>query len=75
MPRQTHEIEANYINQEYALFCMGQFVSQSYGEQSFDEKIFTTKSIATAIEGTKSNALMRCCKDLGIASELWDPNL
>lgn len=21
----------------------------------------------------KSNALMRCCKDLGIASELWDP--
>jgi hypothetical protein len=23
--------------------------------------------------GVKSNALMRCCKDLGIASELWDP--
>lgn len=21
----------------------------------------------------KSNSLMRCCKDLGIASELWDP--
>jgi hypothetical protein len=26
------------------------------------------------LEGAKSNALMRCCKDLGIASELWDPN-
>lgn len=25
------------------------------------------------MEGCKSNALMRCCKDLGIASELWDP--
>lgn len=30
-------------------------------------------SIATAGEGAKSNALMRCCKDLGIAAELWDP--
>ncbi|ORY35227.1 mitochondrial genome maintenance MGM101 [Rhizoclosmatium globosum] len=27
----------------------------------------------TAIARVKSNALMRCCKDLGIASELWDP--
>ena len=26
-----------------------------------------------ATEGCKSNALMRCCKDLGVASELWDP--
>lgn len=25
------------------------------------------------LEGARSNALMRCCKDLGIASELWDP--
>ena len=24
-------------------------------------------------ESAKSNCLMRCCKDLGIASELWDP--
>jgi hypothetical protein len=28
----------------------------------------------SAVEGCKSNALMRCCKDLGIASELWDPH-
>jgi hypothetical protein len=28
----------------------------------------------SAVEGCKSNALMRCCKDLGIGSELWDPN-
>jgi hypothetical protein len=25
------------------------------------------------MEAIKSNALTRCCKDLGIASELWDP--
>ena len=34
---------------------------------------FSPESIPTAAEGCKSNALMRCCKDLGIASELWDP--
>lgn len=26
------------------------------------------------MEGCKSNALMRCCKDLGISSQLWDPH-
>lgn len=39
------------------------------GEQQY----FDPNGIATATEGCKSNALMRCCKDLGIASELWDP--
>lgn len=34
---------------------------------------FDPEGIPTATEGCKSNALMRCCKDLGIASELWDP--
>lgn len=28
-----------------------------------------------AMESAKSNALMRCCKDLGVASELWDPQV
>ncbi|CAG8735164.1 17740_t:CDS:2, partial [Racocetra fulgida] len=39
------------------------------GEQDY----FDSSGLATATEGAKSNALMRCCKDLGIASELWDP--
>ena len=34
---------------------------------------FSPEGIPTAVEGCKSNALMRCCKDLGVASELWDP--
>ena len=45
-------------------------MSQARGEQDF----FDEKNIATAMEGCKSNALMRCCKDLGVASELWDPS-
>lgn len=31
------------------------------------------EKVTTALEGCKLNALMRCCKDLGIALELWDP--
>lgn len=44
-------------------------VSVARGEQDY----FSPEGIPTAIEGCKSNALMRCCKDLGVASELWDP--
>lgn len=89
MPRGGYKVDGNFVSQEYALFCNGQFVSQAWGEQSYDEQ--GVKSIATALEGAKSNALMRCCKvsffsfkiyffnlfkfqDIGIASELWDIN-
>ena len=44
-------------------------VSVARGEQDY----FDPEGIPTATEGCKSNALMRCCKDLGVASELWDP--
>lgn len=44
-------------------------ISIARGEQTY----FDPDGIPTATEGCKSNALMRCCKDLGIASELWDP--
>ena len=44
-------------------------MAQARGEQQY----FSEEGISTAAEGCKSNALMRCCKDLVIASELWDP--
>lgn len=47
----------------------GRLVSIARGEQDY----FSPEGIPTAAEGCKSNALMRCCKDLGVASELWDP--
>jgi hypothetical protein len=49
--------------------CFNRLVSIARGEQQY----FDPEGIPTATEGCKSNALMRCCKDLGIASELWDP--
>lgn len=48
---------------------VSRFVSQAQGENTY----FSPEGMPSAVEGCKSNALMRCCKDLGIASELWDP--
>jgi len=69
-PRTESYITPKQISREYALICHGRLVSVARGEQDYfggEEKV------TTALEGCKSNALMRCCKDLGIASELWDP--
>ncbi|KAL8967594.1 MAG: hypothetical protein Q9183_002840 [Haloplaca sp. 2 TL-2023] len=54
---------------EYANTFSNRLVSVARGEQDY----FSPEGIPTAVEGCKSNALMRCCKDLGVASELWDP--
>eukprot|EP00698_Gefionella_okellyi_P009812 TRINITY_DN2515_c0_g2_i2.p1 TRINITY_DN2515_c0_g2~~TRINITY_DN2515_c0_g2_i2.p1 ORF type:complete len:365 (+),score=100.37 TRINITY_DN2515_c0_g2_i2:69-1163(+) len=59
------------VSREYALYVGGRFISTARGEQDYHSK--GTMSYATAVEAAKSNAMMRCCKDLGIASELWDP--
>ncbi|KAH6571409.1 hypothetical protein BASA61_002835 [Batrachochytrium salamandrivorans] len=69
VPRGPHTVNNKNISREYGLFCMGRFVSQARGEQDF----FGEDSLPTASEGCKSNALIRCCKDLGIHWELWDP--
>lgn len=47
--------------------CPRRLVAIARGENEY----FDPSGIPTAAEGCKSNALMRCCKDLGIASELW----
>ena len=68
-PRGDTSITETLVSREYALVCHGRLVSVARGEQTF----FDPSGIATATEGCKSNALMRCCKDLGVASDLWDP--
>ncbi|KAI5853058.1 mitochondrial genome maintenance MGM101-domain-containing protein [Morchella snyderi] len=68
-PRGETIVTDRAVTREYALVCNGRLVSVARGEQSY----FDASGIPTATEGCKSNALMRCCKDLGIASELWDP--
>ncbi|KAH8154324.1 uncharacterized protein LAJ45_02092 [Morchella importuna] len=68
-PRGETIVTDKAVTREYALVCNGRLVSVARGEQDY----FDPSGIPTATEGCKSNALMRCCKDLGIASELWDP--
>ncbi|KAK8085076.1 hypothetical protein PG997_006347 [Apiospora hydei] len=68
-PRGDLVVQDRLVSRDYALIVHGRFVGQARGEQQY----FNEDGISTAAEGCKSNALMRCCKDLGIASELWDP--
>ncbi|KAI5848087.1 mitochondrial genome maintenance MGM101-domain-containing protein [Tricharina praecox] len=68
-PRGESIVTDKVVTREYALICHGRLVSIARGEQQY----FDPNGIPTATEGCKSNALMRCCKDLGVASELWDP--
>jgi len=68
-PRSETNVGPKIVSREYALVCLGRLVGIARGEQEY----FDPSGIPTATEACKSNALMRCCKDLGIASELWDP--
>ncbi|CAG8955985.1 hypothetical protein HYFRA_00008841 [Hymenoscyphus fraxineus] len=68
-PRGETIVTPKSITREYALVAHGRLVSVARGEQDY----FSPEGIPTATEGCKSNAMMRCCKDLGVASELWDP--
>ncbi|KAG6916472.1 hypothetical protein DXG01_006666 [Tephrocybe rancida] len=68
-PRSETNVGPKIVSREYALVCQGRLVAIARGEQEY----FDPSGIPTATEACKSNALMRCCKDLGIASELWDP--
>ncbi|KAK9470977.1 mitochondrial genome maintenance protein [Dipodascopsis tothii] len=70
VPRGATLITSKTVTREYALVAHGRLISIARGEQDY----FAPTGIPTATEGCKSNALMRCCKDLGVASELWDPS-
>jgi hypothetical protein len=56
---------------EFALYAEGRFVSMATGEMRLHDNN-DNMSKGDVLEGVKSNALTRCCKDLGIAAELWD---
>lgn len=72
VPRGGYVREGNTICREYALVGPGgRFLSEAIGEAEYQPNN-ARMSYASACEAAKSNALTRCCKDLGIASECWD---
>lgn len=72
MPRGPFTMQDNTMTREYAMYVDGRYVSQAVGEQDYIPNN-PNMTYATASEGVRSNAIMRCCKDIGVASELWDP--
>jgi len=54
------------------LLIRGCYVSEAIGEAEY-HKANTMQSWASVAESAKSDCIVRCCKDLGIASELWQP--
>jgi hypothetical protein len=72
VPRGRFAMEGNTITREYALVGPGgRFISEAIGEAEY-QPTNDRMTYASACEACKSNALTRCCKDLGIASECWD---
>lgn len=68
----TVDKENGYVYYEGILMVRGFYVSEAVGEQPY----FTNnpqQSWASAVEAAKSDCIVRCCKDLGVASELWQP--
>ncbi|QSZ30124.1 hypothetical protein DSL72_004644 [Monilinia vaccinii-corymbosi] len=72
-PRGETIVTQKSITREYALVAHGRQVFRTSPIARGEQDYFAPEGIPTATEGCKSNALMRCCKDLGVASELWDP--
>lgn len=56
-----------------SLFIRGCFVSRGTGEAEYHDSN-KMQSWASVEESAKSDCLGRCCKDLGIFKELWQPN-
>ena len=61
----------NIVCREYALYIKGKYAASAIGEQAYIESN-AQMTWSDACEATKSNVIMRCCKDLGIGLEMWD---
>ena len=71
MPRGPLIIKDNILYREYALYIEKRFIAEAVGEQEYIPNN-PRMSYASAAEAAKSNALVRCCKDLSIAAKCWD---
>lgn len=72
-PRGPARTLGNLVTYSGALYALGRFVSEAVGECQYIANN-PTMSYASALEGARTDCLTRCCKDLLIAMELWDPS-
>lgn len=66
------KMENDLLLQEYWLLLDGRLYGKAIGEQQYYKDNYTM-SWGDALEGCKSNGLMRLCKGIGIGLELWKP--
>lgn len=72
IPNGQPKREGNLILWGFFLIIRGSLCAYSIGEQEYKPANFMM-TYGDAIEGAKSNALMRNCKAIGIGLELWRP--
>jgi hypothetical protein len=65
-------IKDNSVYQKWGLYINGVLVATAWGGHDYHPSN-KRMSYVDSIESAKSNALVRCCKDLGIAWQCWDP--
>lgn len=72
IPEGPPKMEGSQILWGFYLFINGRPKAFAYGGQDYQKGSYQM-SYDDALEGAKSNALMRCCKQLHIAADLWRP--
>lgn len=68
LPRGPSRRDGDVVLYHGGLYVLGRFVSEAMGE--CEARFGMT--YASALEGARTDCLSRCCKDLGMAAELWD---
>ena len=68
----TKDPEINKLYFDGSLYIRGCFAARAVGEAEYHADN-VMQSWASVYESAKSDCLVRCCKDLGIAKELWMP--
>jgi len=73
IPDGSPKLQGNQIVWGWHLVIDGAYMGYAIGGQEYYPNN-PTMTWADALEGAKSNALMRLCKSIGISKELWRPS-
>ena len=73
VPGEDPKINGGEVIWYHHLYIRGKYVGSAFGQCGYSERN-RNMTYGDAVEGAHSDALRRCAKRLGIATELWDPN-
>ena len=73
IPQGMPKISGTYLYWPFYLVVQGKLAGFAIGEQEYQPNN-RRMTYGDAVEGAKSNALMRLCKGIGISLELWQPS-